>query len=211
VLTVLWECTPCCENAHCAVRVHIMLWECTSCCESAHCAVRLHTVLWKCTLCYDSTHCAMTVHTVLWQYTLCYDSTHCAMTVHTVLWQYTLCCQHNIQQFSMQTHTSYKWQYSVQSTITKILNTHAFYAVRFEVLKAVLLNIHVFWDGSLCCRVSGYWSVTGSQCLDLQGQAILHLKMNMLCYFATCGTTHTATLCHISQNLNAPFMLILNF
>ena len=225
VHTVLWKCTLCYESAHCAERMHTMLWKCTLCYESAQCAVRVQTVLWKCTPwyvkctpCCESAHHAVRLHTLIWKCTPwyvkctpCYESAHHAVRVHTVLWQCTLCCQHNIQQFTIQTHTSFKWQYSVQSTITKILNTHAFYTVRFEVLKAVLLSIHIFWDGSLCRRVSDCWSFNGLQCLGLQGRAVFQLKMNMLRNFAMYGSTHTATLCHIPQNLNPPFMLILNF
>jgi hypothetical protein len=41
-----------------------------------------------------------------------------------------------------------------KAALTRYLNTHSFYIVRFEALSAVLLRIHISWDVSLSCRMS---------------------------------------------------------
>ena len=59
------------------------------------------------------------------------------------------------------------------------------------ILTAVLLGIHVFWDVTLRCSVTGYWHFTGSWCLHLQ---------ELLCCtpqsFKMSGTSHLITLHH---------------
>jgi len=70
---------------------------------------------------------------------------------------------------------------------------------RYEVLTEAPLRIHHLWDVTLCCSVNGSLYSEGTHCLHFQGSSS---PRRILHSFQMLETTHKATQCHISDNLN---------